>query len=164
MRRRVPNAPGPRSLLLATLLAAASASLGADVEAQDDVDGAWIAERYLLADGAEYPVQGQIFFASGQWQVLFFVMDEDGVAQRGSGEGGTYERTGDGVVFRHLFNLSVGSAMPGLPEAELRMVARSAQGAPLEPTRLDVVGEMLTLYFPSGNRMTFRSATSGAAP
>ena len=91
-----------------------------------------------------------------------FVMDETGTARRGSGEGGTYERTSDGVVFRHLFHLSVGEAMPGLAEAPLRMVARGAEDAPLEPTRVDVEGDVLTLFFPSGNRMTFlRAARRG---
>ena len=157
MKKPLSQCRRTRSLLFA-LLAAAFAGWGAEAQGQASVEGAWVADRYLLADGAEYPVQGQIFFATGQWQVLFFVMDEDGEPQRGSGEGGTYERTPDGVVFRHLFNLSVGSAMPGLPEAPPRMVARGAEGAPLEPTRVDVVGDVLTLHFPSGNRMTFRSA------
>lgn len=159
MRRPTPYAPG-RAGFLFVLLVAAFAACGVEAQGQASVEGAWVADRYLLADGAEYPVQGQIFFATGQWQVLFFVMDEDGEPQRGSGEGGTYERTADGVVFRHLFHLSVGDAMPGLPEAPLRMVARAAEGAPLEPTRVDVVGDVLTLYFPSGNRMTFRIAES----
>ncbi len=163
MKRPTPHAPITRPLLCALLVTALSA-WGAEARGQASVEGAWVADRYLLASGTEYPVQGQIFFAMGQWQVLFFVMDEDGEPQRGSGEGGTYERTADGVVFRHLFNLSVGTSMPGLPEAPLRMVARGAEGAPLEPTRVDVVGDVLTLYFPSGNRMTFRSAATGVAP
>ena len=143
------------AVVLALLSAAASPSTAAG-QVESDVRGAWSAERYLLASGAEYVVRGQIFFAEREWQVLFFVLDEAGTPKRGSGEGGTYERTADGVVFRHLFNLSVGEAMPGLTEAPLRMVARGPEEAPLEPTRVDVVDDVLVLHFPSGNRMTFR--------
>ena len=34
-----------------------------------------------------------------------------------------------------------------------------AYGAPLEPTRVDVENDLLTLFFPSGNRMTFRRSS-----
>jgi hypothetical protein len=145
-----------RSIVLRTLVAfALGMPAVAEAQSTGDVRGAWTADRYLLADGADHAVRGQIFFAEHDWQVLFFVMSEDGEPKRGSGEGGSYERTEDGVVFSHLFNLSVGEAMPGLEEAPLRMVARGPEGAPLEPTRVDVEGDVLTLYFPSGNRMTF---------
>ena len=124
--------------LLSALLLMSPAPSVAAAQSNDDVRGAWTARRYLLADGPDHNVRGQIFFAERDWQVLFFVMDETGTARRGSGEGGTYERTSDGVVFRHLFHLSVGDAMPGLAEAPLSMVARGAEDAPLEPTRVDV--------------------------
>ena len=128
-------------------------------QAPDPIEGAWTADRYHLAEGPTHPVRGQIFFVDGSWQVLFFVMAEDGTPHRGSAEGGAYERTSDGVVFRHLFNLSVGDALPGLEAAPLRMTVRSPEEAALEPTRVDVDGDMLTLHFPSGNRMTFRRAS-----
>ena len=144
--------------LLSALLLMSPAPSVAAAQSNDDVRGAWTARRYILADGQDHNVRGQIFFAERDWQVLFFVMDETGTARRGSGEGGTYERTSDGVVFRHLLHLSVGDAMPGLAETPLRMVARGAEDAPLEPTRVDVEGDVLTLFFPSGNRMTFQRA------
>ena len=144
--------------LLSALLLMSPASSVAAAQSNDDVRGAWTARQYFLADGVDHNVRGQIFFAERDWQVLFFVMDETGTARRGSGEGGTYERTSDGVVFRHLFHLSVGDAMPGLAEAPLRMVARGSEDAPLESTRVDVEDDVLTLFFPSGNRMTFRRA------
>jgi hypothetical protein len=121
-----------------------------------EIRGAWGAERYILASGGEHEVQGRIFFTEGDWQVLFFVIDEAGVARRGSGEGGTYALDGERLVLTHLFNLSAGEEMEGLPAAELRLVARPPEDAPTEPTRIDVEGDILTLYFPSGNRMTFR--------
>ena len=45
--------------------------------------------------------------------------------------------------------------MPGLPAAEFSMTVRDAEGAPLEPTTVELEGDHLTLHFPSGNRMTF---------
>jgi hypothetical protein len=121
-----------------------------------DVVGAWAAERYFMADGGDHEVQGRIFFTDRDWQVLFFVIDEDGVTRRGSGEGGTYTLDGRQLVFTHLFNLSAGEEMLGLPAAELQMVARQPGDAPVEPTQIDVEGDLLTFHFPSGNRLTFR--------
>jgi len=107
--------------------------------------------------GDVHDVRGRIVFTERDWQVLFFVVDEAGELRRGSGEGGSYELQDGQVVFTHLFNLSVGEEMPGLPASGLRMIARgSDDDAPLEPTDLRVEGEVLTLHFPSGNRMTFR--------
>ena len=128
------------------------------VQAQnmDPLEGVWAAETYALATGPTHPLAGEIFFADGIWQVLFFVLDEDGTARRGSAEGGTYDRTESGVVFRHLHNLSVGEEMAGLAASELRLVTRGPEDAPLEPTDIRVEGDRLTLSFPSGNRMHFR--------
>ena len=77
------------------------------------IEGAWTAQRYLLAEGAEHEVRGRIFFAQRDWQVLFFVMGQDGVARRGSAEGGRYTLEGDELTFTHEFNLSGGDAMEG---------------------------------------------------
>ncbi len=120
------------------------------------LEGAWTAERYWLADGAEHEVRGRIFFAERDWQVLFFVMDGDGVAQRGSAEGGGYTLEGDRLLFTHEFNLSGGAAMEGLAAADFSMTVRDEEGAVLEPTTIELEGDVLTLHFPSGNRMTFR--------
>ena len=121
-----------------------------------DVQGAWQAERYILADGAEHPVAGRIFFMGNDWTVLFFVLDGTGEARRGSGEGGTFTLTGDRLVFTHRFHLSAGEAMPGLAASELRMVARGPDDdAPEEPCQVVRDGDRLRLNFPSGNVMTF---------
>lgn len=120
-----------------------------------DLHGVWIPQSYHLADGDTLAVTGHIFFTGEHWTVLFFVM-QNGEPVRGSAEGGTYERTDDRLVFTHLHHLSVGAAVGGLPEAPLRMETRGAAGAPTEPTRVTIWGEHLTLFFPSGNSMTFR--------
>ena len=145
-------------MLRSALALGALVALVAPVAAQSPAElrGAWAAERYYLAGGGEHEVAGRIFFAERDWQVLFFVMDGNGEARRGSGEGGTYTLTGDQLVFSHLFNLSVGEEMVGLPAAELRLVSRRPDEAPLEPTDIRIEGDILSLFFPSGNRMTFR--------
>ena len=120
------------------------------------IEGAWAVQRYLLAGGAEHEARGRIFFAERDWQVLFFVMDEEGVARRGSAEGGGYTLEGNRLVFTHEFNLSGGEAMEGLPAADFSMTVRDEEGAVLEPTTIELEGDALTLHFPSGNRMTFR--------
>lgn len=148
------------SAVIAIVMSGGVAAVSA--QAPGEVEGAWSAQEYHLASGPTHPVRGQIVFTEHDWQVVFFVMHEDGTPGRGSAEGGSYESTADGVVFRHLFNLSVGDAMDGLDAAPLRMIVRDPVDAPLEPTRVDVEGDRLTLFFPSGNRMTFvRSAGVG---
>lgn len=162
--RHPPSPPLGRTLtaLVALLVAAPAApvlsGLGTRLAAQSraELQGVWAAERYHMAAGAEYEVQGRIFFGERDWQVLFFVVDDADEVRRGSAEGGTYTLEGGELVFAHLFNLSFGEEMPGLPAAELRMVSRPPGEAPLEPTNLAIEGDRLTLYFPSGNRMTFR--------
>jgi len=124
--------------------------------ARSGIEGAWTVQRYLLAGGAEHEVRGRIFFAERDWQVLFFVMDEEGVARRGSAEGGRYTLEGERLVFTHEFNLSGGDAMEGLPAADFSMTVRDEEGAVLEPTTIELEGDALALHFPSGNRMTFR--------
>jgi hypothetical protein len=143
-------------LLLLTL------GLGAGASAQGagaGVRGSWRAERYVLKTGQTHTVQGLIFFTERDWTVLFFVVPPGQAPQRGSAEGGTYTIENDRLVFTHLYNLSTGKALDGLPESPLRMEVRDAAKAPREPTRVEVAGGRLTLHFPSGNQMVFaRSA------
>ncbi|MGY8776828.1 MAG: hypothetical protein ACKVIN_01770 [Longimicrobiales bacterium] len=131
-------------------------STPAAAQSATELSGAWAADEYFMAEGGVHEVQGRIFFSERDWQVLFFVMDESGDVRRGSGEGGSYTVDDGELVFTHLFNLSVGEEMLGLPAAELQMVSRPPEGAPLEPTNIDIEGDLLTLHFPSSNRMTFR--------
>jgi len=151
----MPTAHARASLILSSLLLLLPGASRAQVTSQQ-LRGAWAADRYVMASGPTHEVQGRIFFAERDWQVLFFVVDEDGEVRRGSGEGGSYELRDGQVVFTHLFNLSVGDEMVGLPASELRMVSRDPQGAPTEPTDLRIEEDVLTLHFPSGNRMIFR--------
>ena len=157
---RVQEALVPRRRAGAALFIALASSVALTVPASGqqatDLRGAWEAERYVMAEGGSYDVRGRIIFTDRDWQVLFFVRDADGALRRGSAEGGTYDFRDGQLVFSHLHNLSVGDAMPGLPAAELRMVARDPADAVLEPTDIRVEDDVLTLAFPSGNRMTFR--------
>ena len=117
------------------------------------IQGAWNAQVYRLATGQAHAVRGQIFFAGAEWQVLFFVMEND-EPRRGSGEGGTYTLVGDQLTFEHHYMLAMGEEMPGLPAAPLRMEAREGSG-PSEETRIELTEERLILHFPSGNSMAF---------
>ena len=95
---------------------------------------------------------------SGEWSVTFFVTGEDGAAVRGSAEGGEWSRDGRSLLLTHQFHLSAGGAAGPLPEAPLAMAFRSAAEAARnhrEPCEVTVEGKVLTLYFPSGNSMTF---------
>lgn len=121
--------------------------------------GAWQAQSYLLKDGTRHTVQGLILFAERDWTVLFFVIGEHpnagGAVKRGSGEGGTYEVAGNRLVFHHRYHLSAGEAMQSLPASPLRMETRHADEAQHEESTFEIVDDRLTIFFPSGNSMTF---------
>ena len=142
--------------------AAASGDRAPEVDAErqevSPLEGAWDATEYRLATGATHEVRGQIFFTGSDWTVLFFVVDALGEPRRGSAEGGTYTLNGTELVFTHLYNLSVGSEMEGLATQDLQMTARTGDG-PTEPTSITLVGDRLTLHFPSGNEMSFRRSS-----
>ena len=111
------------------------------------------------------PVDGRITFLpaapegpSGEWSVVFFVTDGEGAPLRGSAEGGRWSRDGDSLLLTHTFHLSAGDAVGPLPAAPLSMALRSAEEADRnhrEPCEVAVAGDRLTLFFPSGNSMTF---------
>ena len=131
----------------------------------DPIVGSWRPRAYRLAAGAELPVDGRIVFLArsddgsrGEWSVNFFVTGEDGAAVRGSAEGGEWSRDGRSLLLTHQFHLSAGAAAGPLPEAPLAMAFRSAAEAAAnhrEPCEVAVEGALLTLFFPSGNSMTF---------
>ncbi len=123
-KRVLTRAFGWTAMLAAVAVASASVPLSAQ---NTDVRGAWNAERYIMKAGAEHRVDGRIFFTESDWQVVFFVVDEEGEIKRGSAEGGTYTLEGDALTFWHLHNFSTGEAMEGLEEAPLRMVYRDLE-------------------------------------
>ena len=148
--------------LIATLIVVVLACQPSDAQ-EPSLHGAWQPERYLIKDGGELVVTGQIFFAERDWTVLFFVLNDEGRPTRGSGEGGTYTLRGDSLTFTHLYHLSAGEAADGLTESTLRMEIHDAADAATEPCTINLDGEDLTIYFPSGNAMTFRRR-SGMTP
>ncbi len=147
----------PMLLAAAQLLGLAAPSGGLAAQ-QSPLVGAWAPEAYVLADGPTHPVSGRIFFTDVDWAVIFFVT-EDGQARRGSAEGGTYAASGQDLTFTHLWHISAGSAVEGLPESPLRMNLVTAEDAATEPSRFQISGDRLTVFFPSGNRMEFRRAS-----
>lgn len=125
-----------------------------------DIRGAWKPESYRLKSGPVHEVTGLISFTEKDWSVLFFIVTDEG-PQRGSGEGGTYTLDGDKLTFRHLYNLSGGHAVDGFEASELSMRVRppDAEDAPAEPCTITIEEDLLTIFFPSGNQMTFRRSS-----
>ena len=142
----------PVALIVAVMGCAAQES-GGDSD-RFPLAGAWEALEYELDSGPTYEVRGRIFFSETDWTVLFFVVDGEGEVRRGSAEGGTYTLVGSDLVFTHLYNLSQGTELQGLPAAPLQMTARDGLG-PTEPSTISIEGDRLEIHFPSGNAMRF---------
>ena len=125
-----------------------------------DVRGSWQPETYRLKSGPVHEVTGLITFTEKDWSVLFFIVTDEG-PRRGSGEGGTYTLDGDKLTFRHLYNLSGGHAVDGFEASDLSMRVRTpdAEDAPAEPCTITIEEDLLTIFFPSGNQMTFRRSS-----
>lgn len=115
--------------------------------------GGWKADTYFLKDGSNYPLLGQIIFAEKNWSVLFIVL-QDGKPQRGSGEGGDYKVDGKNLTFIHHFMIStLAPAIPGLKEQPMRSMEWDKEV--VEESSFEVVGDRMTLFMPSGNRLTW---------
>ncbi|MFQ5743460.1 MAG: hypothetical protein ACE5HV_07715 [Acidobacteriota bacterium] len=140
-------------------VAAIACLAGVVLPEEADMKGAWRAESYILKEGVRHTVDGLLFFAERDWSVLFFVTGADGVPRRGSAEAGTYLLTADRLVFTHLYNLSGGEEMEGLPASDWRMQINQEEDAVIEPVRVEIAGDRLTLHFPSGNRMILRRSS-----
>ena len=149
-----------RRIARAGVLAALALTSAAGVVPTPDIRGAWHADTYILKGGQHYPAKGLIVFTRSEWLVLFFVTPDGKTPQRGSAEGGSYTLTGSALVFTHLYNLSSGQAVEGLPESPLRMEVHDASGAPTEPSRVELSGDRMTIHFPSGNSLIFRRGSS----
>jgi hypothetical protein len=120
--------------------------------------GGWKADTYFLKDGSNYPLVGQILFTEKTWSVLFIVM-KDGKSQRGSGEGGEYTVEGNHVTFIHHFMISTAAPeIPGLKEQPMR--ALEWDKANVEVSTFEVAGDRMTLFMPSGNRLTWTRSSN----
>ncbi len=113
--------------------------------------GTWRPELYVMKDSDELSVTGQIFFSDKNWQVLFFVLNENGDPVRASAEGGDYILEQDNLTFYHLYNYSGNDQnAPSM----LRVFNQETKQE--ESCTIKLVGENLTIYFPSGNSMIFK--------
>jgi len=148
-----------RRIAGAGVLVAVALASAASVVTTPDIRGAWHADTYILKGGQRYPAKGLIVFTRSEWLVLFFVTPDGKTPQRGSAEGGSYTLSESALVFSHLYNLSSGQAIEGLPESPLRMELHDAAGAPTEPSRVELSGDRMTIHFPSGNSLVFRRAS-----
>jgi hypothetical protein len=141
------------AVLMSGMVGAQTGGGSQSTPAMNALIGGWQAQKYFLKNGSEYPLLGQILFTQKNWTVLYLVV-VDGKPQRGSGEGGDYTVEGDSVTFIHHFMVSTpADAIPGLKAQP----QRSLQWDPpnVEPARFEVKGDQLTLFMPSGNRLTW---------
>jgi hypothetical protein len=131
-------------------------TLIAPARAATALEGSWKADRYYLKNGSEYPAAGQILFTGNQFSVVYLVL-KDGKPQRGSGEAGDYSVDGEKVVFTHRYLVTTpAEAIPGLEQQQLHHAERSASDpTTIERATFKIEGERLTLFFPSGNRLTW---------
>ena len=136
-------------LLLATAMAGAAAAPAAD----PDIRGTWYPDTYILKDGTRHPVRGQIIFTDREWNVVFLVAPDRRTPRRGSGEAGTYTLEGNRLVFSHLYNLSGGEAVKGIPAGPFEMNLHDTTDAPTEACTVERRGSRMTIRFPSGNAM-----------
>ncbi len=121
-----------------------------------NIQGAWKPETYLLKDRSQLQVDGLIFFTETDWTVLFFVLDENDTPQRGSGEGGTYTLNKNQLIFTHNYHLSGGNSVGTLSASPLKMEIKNAAEAATENCTIEFNQNNLTIYFGSGNSMTFK--------
>ena len=157
------DAAVPAAVMLAAAPSTDAQSAAASPQSETgslDIRGAWKPEMYRLESGPVHEVTGLISFTEKDWSVLFFIVTDEG-PRRGSGEGGTYTLEGDKLTFRHLYNLSGGHAVDGFEASELSMRVRPADAAdaPAEPCTITIEDNLLTIFFPSGNQMTFRRSS-----
>ena len=155
------GSPGAPTVAFSEAVAAGARSEAAP----DPIVGSWRPRSYHLAGGEELPVDGRIVFgasredgARGEWFVIFFVTGDEGTVFRGSAEGGAWSRDGRMLLLTHQYHLSAGDAVGPLSATPLAMALRSADEADRnhrEPCEVAVEGDRLTLFFPSGNSMTF---------
>ncbi len=137
---------------------------GAVPASDSGIRGTWYPDTYVLKDGTRHPVRGQIVFTDRDWNVVFLVAPDGRTPQRGSGEAGTYTLAGDRLVFSHLYNLSGGEAVKGIPAGPFEMNLHDKTGAPTEACTVERRGERMTIRFPSGNAMDFaRKAPASVA-
>ena len=113
--------------------------------------GTWRPELYVIEDSEELSVTGQIFFSDKNWQVLFFVLNENGDPVRASAEGGDYILEQDNLTFHHIYNYSGDDQ-----NAPSMLKVFNQETKRQESCTIKLVGENLTIYFLSGNSMIFK--------
>jgi len=119
------------------------------------IKGTWRPEKYVMKDSEELFVTGQIFFSDKNWQVLFFVLNENGDPVRASAEGGDYILEQNNLTFYHLYNYSGDDQ-----NATTMLKVFNQENRQEESCKIKLVGEDLTIYFPSGNSMIFKKISN----
>ncbi len=121
------------------------------------IQGAWHPEQYILPNGITHNVDGLIVFTESDWNVLFFVTD-NGEPRRASAEGGSYFLRGDRLILTHDYNFAYGDEVRGLAATPPSYRILGAAAA-TELCTVEMTDDSMTLFFPSGNSMTFRRSS-----
>lgn len=124
-----------------------------------DVRGAWRAETYVLKSGEVHDVEGLMIFSESEWAVVYFVKDDEGNPQRGAGEGGPYTLEGDELVLTRDYLVIASDEIGELPEIPLRFDVPAVKDPVVEPCKVELADDRMTIEFPSGNRMGFRRSS-----
>jgi len=128
---------------------------------EPDLRGAWRVDKYILKNGEMLSPPGTIIFTEKEWLTVFIITDEDKNLQSGNTEGGTYSVNGNQLVFKFLYNIYAGQKevkVLGKP-AGINMKVMDAANASSEECTFKIEGEVLTIYFPSGNRFTYNRSS-----
>lgn len=142
----------PYLLLGISLLAAGAGA--------NDLRGAWRADSYVLKSGERHHVEGLMIFSENEWNVVYFVKDEEGRPQRGAGEGGPYRLNGNELVLTRDYLVIASNQIKELREIPLRFDIPAFTDPVVEPCRVELGEDYITIEFPSGNKMGFRRSSS----
>jgi hypothetical protein len=121
------------------------------------IQGAWHPEQYTLQNGITHEVDGLIVFTESDWNVLFFVT-ENGEPRRASAEGGSFFFRGNRLILTHDYNFAYGDEVRGLAATAPSFRILGAAAA-TEMCTVEMTEDAMTLFFPSGNTMTFRRSS-----
>lgn len=124
-----------------------------------DLRGAWRADSYVLKSGEVHQVEGLMIFSEGEWAVVYFVKDDEGKPQRGAGEGGPYTLDGNELVLTRDYLVIASDEIGELPEIPLRFDIPAVKDPVVEPCKIELADDRMTIEFPSGNQMGFRRSS-----
>ena len=128
---------------------------------ESDLRGAWQVDKYILKNAEILSPPGIIIFTEKDWLTVFFITDKEKNLQSCSTEGGTYSVDGNQLVFKFLYNSYAGKEEVKVLDkpAGIKMKVSDSGHASSEKCTFKIEGDVLTIYFPSGNRFTYHRSS-----